>query len=104
MKVSGGVSHSLKQAQAQQAEAKNVKNATTDKAQSAQGSDPSASAQVSLSQRAKQIQQATEIAKDNSVDEAKVARLQNLIDSGKYQVDAAQVADRLVDSHMKMPS
>jgi len=102
MKVSGGVSHSLKQAQAQ-ADAKKLKSATDDKQSAVQG-ELNTSAQVKLSQTAKQIQQATEIAKDDSVDEAKISRLQSLIDSGKYQVDAAQVADRLIDSHMKMPS
>lgn len=35
-----------------------------------------------------------------SVDEAKVARLQKMIDEGKYKVDADSVADRLVDEHL----
>jgi negative regulator of flagellin synthesis FlgM len=37
------------------------------------------------------------------IDEAKVARLQAMIDSGKYKMDAAAIADRLVDEQMKMP-
>lgn len=102
MKVSGGVPHSLKQTQAQQSESnKNVRNSSSSPTKADGAESP---AQVHLSNRAKQIQQATDIAKDDSVDEGKIARLQNLIDSGKYQVDSAKVADRLVDSHMKMPS
>jgi negative regulator of flagellin synthesis FlgM len=39
----------------------------------------------------------------NDVDEAKVSRLQKLIDEGKYHVDADAIADRLVDSHLEIP-
>lgn len=61
-------------------------------------------ATVELSPEAKQIQKATEIAKNNDIDEAKIARLQSLIDNGKYQIDAAQIAEKLVDEHLKFPS
>lgn len=57
-------------------------------------------AQVNVSERAKQIQKATEIAKQETVDEAKIARLQKLIDGGEYKVDAEQIADRLVNEHL----
>jgi negative regulator of flagellin synthesis FlgM len=61
-------------------------------------------ARVNLSERAQQMQRAKEIASigADSVDEAKVARLQRLIDEGKYKVDAKAVADRLVDEHLAM--
>ena len=36
------------------------------------------------------------------IDEAKVARLQALIDKGQYKVDARAIADKLVDEQMKM--
>jgi len=64
------------------------------------------STRVDVSERGQQIKKAKEIAsKDlNSVDEAKVARLQKMIDDGKYKVDAQSIADRLVDEHMNMPS
>lgn len=64
------------------------------------------STKVDVSERAQQIKKAKEIAsKDiNSVDEAKVARLQKMIDEGKYKVDAESIADRLVDEHLNMPS
>ena len=58
---------------------------------------------MDLSERAQMMQKAKAMASNNSVDEAKVARLQKLIDEGKYKVDANRVADRLVDEHMKMP-
>jgi len=64
------------------------------------------SSKVDVSERAQQIKKAKEIAsKDvDSIDEAKVARLQALIDKGEYKVDAEAIADRLVDEHMNMPS
>ena len=86
-----------------QKDLKGLKNNKANPAQSA-AVDKSSSAQVSLSQKAKQIKQATEIAKNDSVDEKRVAYFQNLIDSGKYKVDSSKVADRLVDDHMKMPT
>ncbi len=59
-------------------------------------------AKVSVSERAQAMQKAKEIAGQETVDEAKIARLQKLIDSGEYKVDAKAVADRLVDEHVKM--
>lgn len=61
------------------------------------------SSQVDLSERAQLMAKAKEIASKTNVDETKVARLQKLIDEGKYQVDADKVADRLVDAHMDFP-
>lgn len=62
------------------------------------------SANVNLSDRAQMMQRAKELAgQPDTVDEAKVARLQKLIDEGKYNVDAASIADRLVDEHMTIP-
>jgi len=58
---------------------------------------------IKLSNRAQNIKKATDIVKSDSVDEKKIAHFQNLIDSGKYQMDSAKVADRLVDEHMKFP-
>ncbi len=102
MKVSRGASQSLQQTQAQN-DAKNIKNSKANMKDS-KGVDSSLSAQVSLSTKAQQIKKATDIAKQDSVDEKKIAYFQNLIDSGKYKVDAANVADKLVDDHLKMPS
>lgn len=61
------------------------------------------SSQVNVSTRAQALQKAKEIASNQSVDEAKVARLQKLIDEGKYKVDAQSVADKMVDAHMAFP-
>lgn len=101
MKVSRGAAHHLQQAQSQ-ADAKNIKGSKSNKQSGVMTKDPM-SAQVSLSKQAQQIQKATDIAKKDSVDEKKVAYFQNLIDSGKYQTDAGNIADRLVDEHLKMP-
>lgn len=59
---------------------------------------------LNLSPQAKQISKAKEIASDSSVDEAKIARLQKLIDGGEYKVDAEKVADSLVNEHLIFPS
>ena len=62
------------------------------------------STNVNLSPRAQQMQKAKEIARgDDSVDEARVAKLQKMIDEGSYKVDADKIADRLVDEHMLIP-
>ncbi len=103
MKVSRGASNTLQQAQAQ-ADAKNVKGGKLKQQKEAGGVNPGLSAQVSLSQQAQQIKKATDIAKQDTVDEKKVAFFQNLIDNGKYQVDSSKVADSLIDDHMKMPT
>lgn len=58
---------------------------------------------VDVSERAQLMQKAKDIASKQTVDEAKVARLQKLIDDGKYKVDADAVADRLIDTHMDFP-
>jgi len=62
--------------------------------------DISSSAKVKMSPEAQAIQKAKAIASADTVDEAKVARLQKLIDEGKYKVDAEAVADRLVNEHL----
>jgi len=64
----------------------------------------SGAAQVNVSERAQMMQKAKEIAsRPDTIDEAKVARLQKLIDEGKYKVDAQAIADRLVDEHLATP-
>jgi flagellar biosynthesis anti-sigma factor FlgM len=59
-------------------------------------------AKLSVSERAQQMAKAKEIASDQSIDEAKVARLQKMIDEGSYKTDAAAIADRMVNEHLLM--
>jgi negative regulator of flagellin synthesis FlgM len=62
------------------------------------------SSRVDVSSRAQEMRKAKELATpSDSIDEAKVARLQKMIDEGNYKIDAEAIADRLVDEHMKMP-
>lgn len=62
------------------------------------------SSSVDVSERAQMMQKAKNIASQPmSVDEAKVARLQKMIDEGTYKTDAEAIADRLVDEHMNIP-
>jgi negative regulator of flagellin synthesis FlgM len=61
------------------------------------------SSQVDVSDRAQMMQKAKQIASNDTIDEAKVARLQKLIDAGDYKTDANAIADRLVDEHMNFP-
>ncbi len=51
-------------------------------------------------QEAKRIKELAMAAPD--VDMAKVAKFRQLIDEGKYKIDAKAVADRLVDEHLAM--
>ena len=60
-------------------------------------------AKVDVSERAQLMQKAKDIASESSIDEGKVARLQKMIDEGKYEVDADKIADRLMDEHMLIP-
>ena len=54
------------------------------------------SSKVNLSQRAQDIKKAKEIAMATpDIREEKVAALQKLIDSGKYKVDAKEIADKM---------
>ena len=62
------------------------------------------SANVNVSERAQMMSKAKEIASSPmTVDEAKVARLQKMIDEGTYKVDADKIADRLVEEHLTIP-
>lgn len=61
------------------------------------------SAKVDVSAKAMNMKRARELATPSQdIDEAKVARLQKLIDDGEYRVDADAVAERLLDEHIKM--
>ena len=102
MKVSNKSMRTLQESQAN-TQAKSL-NKGKAKNKLSQAASPVSSSQVKLSAQAQQIKKATEIAKKDSVNEKKVAHLQSLIDSGKYNVDAAKIADKLVDEHMKMPT
>lgn len=63
------------------------------------------SAQVFVSERAQMMNKAKEIAsRSDDVNSEKVARLQKLIDSGKYNINAEAIADKMVDEHMMLPS
>lgn len=82
-----------------QPDRKNLSGTAAEKSK-VQGAD----ARVSLSSQAREIAQAKEIAQMGleSVDEAKVARLQSLIDSGEYKVDADALAERMMNEHLMM--
>jgi flagellar biosynthesis anti-sigma factor FlgM len=60
------------------------------------------SVSVNFSTRAADVKKIKDMVNAETVDEAKVAHFQNLIDSGKYKVDSSAVADRLLDEHLKM--
>lgn len=69
--------------------------ASTDKAAIA------SSSKVNVSERAQDVKKASDIARNApDIDEAKVAKYQSLIDSGKYTIDSKKVADKMVDEFM----
>ncbi len=77
----------------------------TTKAKTTSTADLGSSSKVELSSRAQDIKKAKELATPSGdIDEAKVARIQAMIDAGKYKVNAEAVAERLLDEHTKMPS
>lgn len=56
---------------------------------------------VDLSPRAQDLKKAKEVAMQASdINEEKVARLQKMIDEGKYKVDAKDIAGKMVDEHL----
>jgi len=61
------------------------------------------SSRVDVSSRAQEAKRIKELAMATpDVDEAKVAKFRQMIDEGKYNVDAKAVADKLVDEHLAM--
>lgn len=93
-----------------------VDGAKTNRAERGAGNSPASSVKSDLlqelgsskvevspkAQEAKRIKELAMAAPD--VDEAKVAKFRQLIDEGKYKVDAKAVAERMVDDHMEMES
>ena len=74
-------------------QAEEVKNLTSSKTADA--------VQLDLSDRAKDIRQAKEIASAApDIDMEKVEKFRKLIDDGKYKVDAKAVADRMVSDSL----
>ena len=56
---------------------------------------------VDLSPRAQDMKKAKEVAMATpDIDEEKVARLQKLVDSGQYSVNAKDVADKMIDEEL----
>ena len=60
------------------------------------------SAKIEMSKDALAMQKAKAIATQPENNDAKVARLQKLIDAGEYKVDSEAVADKLVNEHLLM--
>lgn len=60
------------------------------------------SSKVNMSDRAQMMAKAKSIAKADSADDAKIERIQKMIDAGTYKVDSSAVADKLVDEHLLM--
>ncbi|MEK6772522.1 MAG: flagellar biosynthesis anti-sigma factor FlgM [Bdellovibrionota bacterium] len=67
--------------------------------------DLNESSRVDLSPRAQEARRIKELAKAApDVDMVKVEKFRQLIDEGKYKVDAKAVADKMVDEHLEMES
>ncbi len=67
----------------------------------ANSEDVISAAKVDLSPRAQDMKRIKDIAMAApEVNADKVARLQKLIDEGKYKIDAQAVADKMVDEHL----
>lgn len=100
MKVSNNIGPKIGNSEATKTKGSEGLKESRNNKSSVSAQEMGASAKLNLSERAQQMQRAKDIASDDSIDEARVAELQKLIDSGKYNVDASAIADRLVDEHM----
>jgi len=94
----------MKPTTAAQVKARDLENKLTNGIKSGELKSDDASAlgstKIDLSSEAQAYQKAKAIASNDDIDEAKVSRLQKLIDEGKYNINAEMVADRLVDEHL----
>lgn len=85
-----------------------IKNSKTDKSSLLKdigANQLGESSRVDLSPRAQEARRIKEIANATpDVDMAKVEKFRQLIDQGKYKVDANAVADKMVDDHLEMES
>lgn len=80
----------------------NVSDAKSELKSVAPDAEALGAAKLELSPKARELNKAKEIAKAGpDVDEAKIAKFQQLIDNGKYKVNSQQVADKMVDEHVK---
>jgi flagellar biosynthesis anti-sigma factor FlgM len=103
-KIGGSIANSDAANATGKANKTNLDSLNIGKASNAKAS-PLSSEKVNLSQRVLDMQKIKELATPtNSVDEAKVARLQKMIDEGEYKVDGEAVADRLLAEHLNLPS
>ncbi len=75
--------------------------ASNAKASLLDATDLGAASKVDVSPRAQQMKKAKEIAQSTpDVNEEKVARLQKMIDEGKYKVGAKDIADKMIDEEL----
>lgn len=104
MKVTNQTQNQLQNVAAKKADKAKASAPGLDKVKSNQSDSAAGASEVAMSSRARDMQKIKEIAMKSTpdVDEAKVAKYQQLIDSGKYKVDARAVADRMVDEHLSM--
>ena len=93
-----------------------VDGAKTERAKSGPTTSPAASAlkegkaselgsstRVDVSPKAQEAKRIKDLAlAAPDVDEAKVAKFRQMIDEGKYKIDAKAIADKMVDEHLAM--
>lgn len=73
---------------------------TDDAAAATAGTGVGSSANIELSSEAKGIAAASQAAKSENVDEAKIARVKAMINGGTYKPDMGKVADKLVNENL----
>ncbi len=82
--------------------AKSARNGKSSAAE-ALGATVGSSTNVNVSSRAQEMKRVKEMSTPSGdIDQAKVARLQAMIDSGSYKVDSDAIAERLVSEQLKM--
>ena len=92
--IQGGHVHSAKSGKASKAESSGESQSTS----SASSSD---AAKPEISAKGRELAQAKEIASGApDIREEKIAKLKEMVSSGKYKVDSHAIADRMVDEHL----
>lgn len=100
MKVGNKINPSVQNLNNQATDKLNLKSKQSSLSSAEKADQIKDASQVDVSSRAQMMNKAKQIASEDTVDEAKVARLQKLIDEGRYNMDASKIADRLVDEHL----
>lgn len=100
MKIGNSINQELQNAEASKSKGIKSDDITTSKQK--KSSSILSSSKLNVSEKAQRMSDAKDIASENTVNEAKIARIQQIIDEGSYHVSSEAIANKLVDEHLKL--